>query len=60
MTLTELHKKSGLTITLPTFRKIVTNEDSLKKAIKIFENGKSKRKTYLILDEKVILDFFKA
>lgn len=60
MTLTELHKKSGLTITLPTFRKIVTNEESLKRAIKVLENGESKRKTYLILDENIILNFFKA
>jgi hypothetical protein len=58
MNLTELHKKSNIKISLPTFRKIVLNEETLKPYIKIIDNPK--RKSYLVLNEEKILQFFKA
>ena len=58
MNLTELHKKLNIKISLPTFRKIVLNEETLKPYIKIIDNPK--RKSYLVLNEEKILQFFKA
>lgn len=58
MNLTELHKKSNIKISLPTFRKIVLNEETLKPYIKIIDNPK--RKSYLVLNEEKILQFFQA
>ena len=48
MNLTELHKKSNIKISLPTYRKIVLNAETLKPYIKIIDNPK--RKSYLVLN----------
>lgn len=55
---TQLHKKIKKKISLPTFRKIILNEETLKPYIKIIDN--TKRKSYLILNEEKILQFFKT
>lgn len=58
MNLKELHKKSPIKMSLPTFKRIILNEESLKDCIKIIKNPS--RNTYLIVNEEKILNFFKA
>lgn len=61
MTFVDLYKKSGLKVSYPTFKNTILNTEKLKSFYIITKNGKKQeRKTYLILDEKPIIDFFKA
>lgn len=58
MNFKELHQKSPIKMSLPTFKRIVLNEESLKDCIRVIKN--EKRNTYLIVNEEKILNFFKA
>ena len=61
MTFVDLYKKSGISVSYPTFKNTILNTEKLKSFYIETKNGKKQeRKTYLILDENKILDFFKA